>query len=71
MQPSRLPPARAVSNVNLWKIPLQLSLAGGALFGFLGVLLALPAAAVIGVLTKFALQQYLASPLYNEPDLPP
>jgi len=46
-------------------------LAGGALFGFLGVLLAFPAAAVIGVLTKFALQQYLASPLYNEPDLPP
>jgi uncharacterized membrane protein len=32
MQPSRLPPARAVSNVNLWKIPLQLSLAGVALF---------------------------------------
>jgi uncharacterized membrane protein len=32
MQPSRLPPARAVSNVNLWKIPLQLSLSGVALF---------------------------------------
>src|SRR6202789_1394957 len=32
MQPSRLPPARAVSNVNLWRIPLQLSLAGVVLF---------------------------------------
>jgi uncharacterized membrane protein len=32
VQPSRLPPARAVSNVNLWKIPLQLSMASVALF---------------------------------------
>ena len=32
MQPFRLAPARAVSNVNLWKIPLQLSLASVALF---------------------------------------
>jgi predicted PurR-regulated permease PerM len=41
-------------------------LAGGALFGFLGVLLAMPAAAVIGVLTRFALSRYLASPYYDE-----
>ncbi len=41
-------------------------LAGGALFGFLGVLLALPAAAVIGVLIKFGTQQYLASSLYSD-----
>jgi predicted PurR-regulated permease PerM len=39
-------------------------LAGGALFGFLGVLLAVPVAAVIGVLTRFALEHYLASPLH-------
>ncbi|HEY9567722.1 MAG TPA: hypothetical protein VIR38_06520, partial [Thalassobaculum sp.] len=39
-------------------------LAGGALFGFVGVLLAVPAAAVIGVLVRFALAQYLASPLH-------
>ena len=38
-------------------------LSGGALFGFLGVLLALPVAAVIGVLTKLAIQQYLQSSL--------
>jgi len=40
-------------------------LAGGALFGFVGVLLAVPAAAVIGVLVRFALSQYLASPLHR------
>ncbi len=40
-------------------------LAGGALFGFLGVLLAVPVAAVIGVLVRFALNQYLGSVLYR------
>jgi predicted PurR-regulated permease PerM len=39
-------------------------LAGGALFGFVGVLLAVPVAAVIGVLTRFAVSRYTASPLY-------
>ncbi len=41
--------------------------AGGAAFGFLGVLLAVPVAAVIGVLTRFWLRRYLASPLYSDP----
>jgi predicted PurR-regulated permease PerM len=41
-------------------------LSGGALFGFLGVLISLPVAAVIGVLIKFATQQYLASSLYSD-----
>ena len=40
-------------------------LAGGTLFGFVGVLLAVPAAAVIGVLTRFALTQYLSSSLHR------
>jgi predicted PurR-regulated permease PerM len=40
-------------------------LAGGALFGFVGVLLALPGAAVVGVLTRFALSRYLGSSLYG------
>lgn len=40
-------------------------LAGGSLFGFLGVLLAVPAAATIGVLTRFCVRYYLASPLYG------
>lgn len=39
-------------------------LAGGTLFGFVGVLLAVPTAAVIGVMVRFALAQYLASPLH-------
>jgi predicted PurR-regulated permease PerM len=39
-------------------------LAGGALFGFLGVLVAVPAIAVIGVLARFALAQYLESQLH-------
>ena len=38
---------------------------GGALFGFVGVLLAVPTAAVIGVLVRFALGRYLASALYG------
>jgi predicted PurR-regulated permease PerM len=41
--------------------------AGGAAFGFLGVLLAVPAAATIGVLCRFWLRRYLDSPLYLEP----
>ncbi|MGH7103462.1 MAG: AI-2E family transporter [Acetobacteraceae bacterium] len=41
--------------------------AGGAAFGFLGVLLAVPVAAVIGVLTRFWLGRYLGSRLYLDP----
>jgi len=40
-------------------------LAGGALFGFTGVLLAVPVTAVIGVLIRFAIERYLQSPLYD------
>ena len=40
-------------------------LAGGSLFGFVGVLLAIPVAAVLGVLTRFLLSTYLASSLYS------
>jgi predicted PurR-regulated permease PerM len=39
--------------------------AGGTLFGFVGVLVAVPAAAVIGVLARFALTRYRASNLYD------
>jgi predicted PurR-regulated permease PerM len=44
--------------------------AGGAAFGFLGVLLAVPVAAVIGVLCRFWLRRYLASQLYLDPPRP-
>ncbi|MEX2630865.1 MAG: AI-2E family transporter [Tistlia sp.] len=43
-------------------------LAGGTLFGFTGVLLAIPVAAVIGVLIRYSLSEYLASPLYTSGD---
>jgi predicted PurR-regulated permease PerM len=44
--------------------------AGGELFGFVGVLLAVPAAAVVGVLVRFGLTRYRGSPLYDphQPD---
>ena len=41
--------------------------AGGAAFGFLGVMLAVPVAATIGVLCRFWLRRYLGSPLYLDP----
>jgi predicted PurR-regulated permease PerM len=40
-------------------------LAGGALFGFLGILLALPTAVVLGVLFSFGLKYYLRSSIYH------
>ncbi len=43
-------------------------LAGGVLFGFVGILLAVPAAAVVGVLVRFLLDEYLASTFYGEPN---
>ncbi len=48
-------------------------LAGGSLFGFVGILLGVPVSAVIGVLVRFALSRYLESPLYHgtRPKCPP
>jgi predicted PurR-regulated permease PerM len=40
-------------------------LAGGALFGFPGILIAVPVAAVIGVLVRFGVQQYRQSYYYR------
>ncbi len=37
----------------------------GALFGFVGMLVAVPVAAAIGVLARFAVQQYMDSALYT------
>ena len=45
-------------------------LAFGNLFGLTGLIFAVPAAAVLGVLTRFALAQYLASPIYDPAALP-
>ncbi|CAM5527233.1 AI-2E family transporter [Rhodanobacter lindaniclasticus] len=41
-------------------------LAGGYLFGFFGVLLALPAASVIVVLMRYLIERYRMSELYND-----
>jgi predicted PurR-regulated permease PerM len=50
----------------VWMIFALLS--GGALFGFVGILLAIPAAAVIGVGVRFATGRYLASGVYSRQD---
>ena len=41
-------------------------MAGGQLFGFVGILLALPTAAVLAVLLRYAQQQYKTSNLYDD-----
>ena len=43
-------------------------LAGGALFGFVGVLIAVPVAAMVGVLVRHLLDSYRASGLYSGSD---
>jgi hypothetical protein len=40
-------------------------LVGGQLFGFLGMLLALPVAAVANVLLRYAVERYRASRMYQ------
>jgi predicted PurR-regulated permease PerM len=42
-------------------------LAGGSLFGFVGMLVSLPVAAMIGVLIRFGISRYLTSQLYHGP----
>ena len=44
-------------------------LAGGQLFGFIGILLALPVAAVVAVLVRHGLEQYLLSDWYGAEQL--
>jgi predicted PurR-regulated permease PerM len=46
-------------------------MAGGALFGFTGLLLAVPVAAIIGVLCRFFMKEYLASRYYDDGHVPP
>ncbi len=54
------------ASIGLHPVWLMFALvAFGSLFGFVGLLIAVPLAAVIGVLTRFALRQYMASHLYH------
>lgn len=53
-------------SVGLHPVWLMFALfAFGSLFGFVGLLLAVPLAAAVGVLVRFALGRYLESPLYT------
>ncbi|MBP1850715.1 AI-2E family transporter [Rhizobium halophytocola] len=63
-----LQPKLIGSSVGLHPVWLMFALfAFGALFGFVGVLVAVPLAAAVGVLVRFALRQYLESDLYEGP----
>ena len=53
-------------NVGLHPVWLMFALfAFALLFGFVGLLVAIPIAAAIGVLVRHALSQYLSSPIYR------
>tara|TARA_R110002020_G_scaffold18931_32_gene65567 strand:+ start:3285 stop:4412 length:1128 start_codon:yes stop_codon:yes gene_type:complete len=61
-----LQPRMVGSSVGLHPVWLMFALfAFGALFGFVGMLIAVPAAAVVGVLVRFAIARYLESDLYS------
>ncbi|HEV7417967.1 MAG TPA: AI-2E family transporter [Tianweitania sediminis] len=61
-----LQPKLVGSSVGLHPVWLMFALfAFGALFGFVGLLIAVPAAAAVGVLVRFAISRYLESPLYR------
>ena len=61
-----LSPKLVGARVGLHPVWLMFALlAFGYLLGFVGLLVAIPTAAAIGVLARFALRQYLASPLYT------
>lgn len=65
-----LQPKLVGDSIGVHPVWLMLALlAFGSLFGFVGLLLAVPLAAVIGVLMRFALRQYLASDLYHGGDV--
>ncbi|MDP3522999.1 MAG: AI-2E family transporter, partial [Hoeflea sp.] len=61
-----LQPRMVGSSVGLHPVWLMFALfAFGALFGFVGMMIAVPAAASIGVLVRFAINRYLNSDLYS------
>lgn len=61
-----LTPKLVGDSVGLHPVWLLLALSVfGALFGFVGMLIAVPVAAALGVLARFAIEQYLDSRLYQ------
>ena len=66
-----LQPKLVGGSVGLHPVWLMFALlAFGALLGFTGLLIAVPAAAALGVIVRFALARYLESPFYRGPDEP-
>lgn len=60
-----LQPRLVGKSVGLHPVWLMFALvAFGAMFGFVGLLIAVPSAAAVAVLVRFAISRYLASPLY-------
>ena len=68
-----LQPRLVGSSIGVHPVWLMFALfAFGSLFGFVGVLLAVPVTAAIGVLVRFAVNSYRSSALYKgNDDLPP
>jgi len=61
-----LQPRLVGASVGLHPVWLMFALfAFGALFGFVGLLVAVPAAAAVAVLMRFAIARYLTSPIYR------
>jgi predicted PurR-regulated permease PerM len=61
-----LTPKLVGDRINLHPVWVMFALfAGATLFGFAGLLVAVPAAAVIGVLVRFALRRYRRSAVYD------
>ena len=60
-----LTPKLVGESVGLHPVWLLALSAFGALFGFVGMLVAVPVAAMLGVVTRFGLQQYQTSRLYR------
>ncbi|WP_313615355.1 AI-2E family transporter [Agrobacterium sp.] len=66
MEGNILQPKLVGGSVGLHPVWLMFALfAFGAMFGFVGLLIAVPAAAAVGVLVRFALSRYLESDLYH------
>jgi predicted PurR-regulated permease PerM len=67
-----LQPRLVGSSIGVHPVWLMFALfAFGTLFGFVGVLLAVPVTAALGVLVRFAVEQYRHSDIYWGPEGPP
>jgi len=66
-----LTPKLVGKSVGLHPVWLLFALSAfGSMFGFVGMLIAVPVAAMLGVLTRFAVEQYQASLLYRGTEAP-